>query len=521
MPNDFVLLDPRLEAAEKARIARDANLPRLQYWNYEPCQYHNEPQVQCQYELCGGELFQHQRVGIAYLYLIEKAVLADVPGAGKTITIAGLLALLKQRGELTDRAVLIVNTPSVRQWYQQLKRWIPGVNVTMVDGSLNQTKRVRVYASDWDVLLIGNHLAVNDREYLLRLEPGFIAIDDVDPLLNHNTTTHQSLVEIADGARRSVEMNATNVQVRLQQLHAALAPVGGYSILGSLIQFESRYVRKDSAGITVGYRNLKELKRKVAPYILRRNYADLTDVRMPIVMPPENVWLDLYPAQRDKYDELQAGVLRILKEEGEKVKRVQAFAKWTYGQQICAGLPALGESDGPGASVKLDWIERKLRDEFEDEKVMIFAKNPNLIRALHARLDRYSIGYATIWGQNQNAMQREDERKRFWQDPNCKVIVGTTAMERSLNLQVARIGIYVDQHPNPARMFQLLGRYRRPGGADRVFVFNLLSVNTQEQRILDLLQTRQALADYLNDESNELYEALSPLALMNLIGGVA
>jgi hypothetical protein len=49
-------------------------------------------------------------------------------------------------------------------------------------------------------------------------------------------------------------------------------------------------------------------------------------------------------------------------------------------------------------------------------------------------------------------------------------------------------------------------------------VHNLFTVGTQEEHYLDTLRTEQALADTVWGESNQLFEALSPMQLLNLIG---
>jgi len=73
---------------------------------------------------------------------------------------------------------------------------------------------------------------------------------------------------------------------------------------------------------------------------------------------------------------------------------------------------------------------------------------------------------------------------------------------------------------NPSRMAQLAGRIRRDGSAHKhVFVHNLLTVNTQEERYLPLLEREQALADHIWDENNELFAQLNPMTLMQLITG--
>jgi SNF2 family DNA or RNA helicase len=69
-------------------------------------------------------------------------------------------------------------------------------------------------------------------------------------------------------------------------------------------------------------------------------------------------------------------------------------------------------------------------------------------------------------------------------------------------------------------MEQLAGRIRRDGSKYKsVYVHNLLTVGTQEERYLPALQREQALIDHVWDSKSELFESLSPLQLLTMIGG--
>ena len=262
------------------------------------------------------------------------------------------------------------------------------------------------------------------------------------------------------------------------------------------------------------------MKQRIAPLVLRRLASDLNDVELPTII-PDDVYLDLYPYQRKKYDELRKGVLQILKEDGGvQIKRPDALAKIHYGAAICAGAAALGEEDRPGTSVKMDWILDALDGDLSEEKVVIFANLKNSVRALQYRFRDAKIGFVTVWGEERDKAARAAAQERFWSDPNCRVLIGTKAIEQSLNLQVARHLINMDMILNPSRMQQLAGRIRRDGSVfSHVFVHNLLTFNTQEAGYMRMLEREQALADFIWDENNQLFNALDPIALLQLIAG--
>jgi SNF2 family DNA or RNA helicase len=168
----------------------------------------------------------------------------------------------------------------------------------------------------------------------------------------------------------------------------------------------------------------------------------------------------------------------------------------------------------------MDWIIDKLTGDLGDEKVVLFINLKNSVRAMQYRLREEKIGFVTVWGEENDKRKRFEAQERFWRDPECRVLIGTKAIEQSLNLQVARHLINLDIILNPSRMQQLAGRIRRDGSQySHVFVHNLLTVNTQEARYMPMLEREQALADFIWDENNQLFNALDPIALLHLISG--
>lgn len=550
--------DAKREAmAWKVRNAADFRLPTLQAWNYDLCRVHRNGWEETVYDPdsgedvtrlvrtrpkpgcreCGVIFRQHQRIGVAWLYLKKKALLADTMGSGKTAHAAGLLALMAETGELgfgreaVGRAIIVVRSPAIPQWHTELTRMLPRLETVAAIGP--KRKRIDLYLQNWHVLLIGPEMLREDHEMLARYGLAALITDDIDSLRHPETTISTVLDRLGRRADRYIIMTGTPLQKKLPEMHAVLDGIGGNAVFGDLHHFVSRYVRYETAVSgrgqsqfrskqIVGYKNLGEFKDRVAPMVLRRTAADLVDVTLPTIN-PEEVYGDLYPAQRRKYVELQKGVLEIMRAEGKQVKHPTALARIAYGAQICAGLATLGEADVPGqSSWKLDWVMDKIGDggDLGDEKVVIFADLKNTVRAMQARMDAAGIGYVTIWGEESKREARHAAQERFWKDPDCRVLIGTRAIEQSLNLQVARHLINIDTIMNPSRMQQLAGRIRRDGSAfQHVFVYTLISADTQESRYRPIIEREQALADHVWDENNELFKALSAQELIELITG--
>lgn len=562
--------DRREDLAWRIHEATEWNLPTLTAWNYALCRVHqrgweeefrdedgevlqrmvyDRPKPGCR--KCGMHFRRHQRISVAWLYFKKKALLADTMGAGKTASAGGLIALLLETGELSlqrdrsnrfggmGRVIIVPRSPALHQWRTELLRMIPGLNILVAEGTKKQ--RTQLYLQPWQVLLIGPEMLRNDYEMLERFDLSLFLTDDIDQLRNPDTDTSYVLDRMGSrgtegmrpGTDRYVIMTGTPLQKRLPELHSVLDGIGGLERLGSRDAFIKRHVRYNTVTeynrqsgrderrqVVVGYRDLNLVKRQIAPLVLRRTAADLDDVELPTII-PDDVFLDLYPRQRVKYDELKRGVLRIIREEGTQVKRPNALAQIHYGAAICAGLAALGEEDGPGTSVKLDWIEHALTEGgLSDEKVVVFINLKNSVRALQYRFRERGVGFVTVWGDEPDKSKRAAAQERFWEDPRCRVLIGTKSIEQSLNLQISRHLVNMDMILNPARMEQLAGRIRRDGSAyQHVFVHNLLTVRTQEERYLPLLEREAALAAHIWDENSQLFNALSPMALLQLISG--
>lgn len=555
---DVRLMTPAQREIASARIktVHDLELPRLKYWNYDLCRQHrfgwpetywdadkqedrqrtvlDRPPPGC--KVCGIHFRRHQRLGISWLYFKGRALLADVVGSGKTTIGAGLIAAIRENHELdTGKKILVVCRPvALYQWQTQLQRMIPSIPMQMAVGT--KREREAKYVQDWEVMLTGYQMLLRDENVLLdNFQYNLVLVDDVDPLRNRDTATSYTLKQFGNRSERCVIMTGTPLQKRLGELYSILEPLGGHSVFGSETAFKTRYVRseritrmdprtgrKSTSEKIIGYKNVTEFVQKLAPFAYRRTAADLDDVHLPEIV-PNDVMLDLHPRQREKYEELKQGVLRILKSDGvEKVKQVEARGQLLYGAKICGGLATLGESDGLAASTKLDWIMDKLTfgGDLEDEKVVIFAIFKDTHRALQARLTAAGIGWEVIWGEERDKLVRHNSQERFWNDPRCRVLMGTQSIEQSLNLQVARHLINVDMILNPARMEQLAGRIRRDGSAFRhVFVHNLLTTNTQEARYIPLLEREQAIINRVWNEESELFDTLNPLELLTLITG--
>lgn len=565
----------RWRGAELARTSQDiAGWPSVSCWNDRPCDYHRSRPTPvgltsplaavtdytayacdrcgewgahlCRMcDRCGVILRRHQRVGAAWLYLAGRGLLADSVGLGKTAQAAMVLALCKESGELStaNRAVVVCKPAAVGQWAGELHRMIPSLHVIAASGTPSQ--RIAAYVTPWEVAVVSAPTLApaqgetvrrgGDIEYLENFTIGTVIYDDVDAMRKRTNRGAYAVRRLSQNATRVIGAHGTPLQKRLKELYCMLEPVGGTVVFGTERQFTHRFVdeqktfyqSRDRAGrqvtrtkmTQVGVKNEDELRRLLGPLVLRRRAGDVDDSSLPAIQ-SNVVWLDGSPEQRRRYAELKQGVLRRLAEGAETITHPQAVAHWIHGWQICSGLATL--DGGRDDSVKLDWVMDQVTGDLAEDKVVVFVNFKPNVQALSNRLESEGVGHVLMWGNETGARERDSRLTRFREDPACRVLVGTTTIEQSLNLQVARHLICVDTIPNPARMTQLAGRVRRSGSRyETVYLHQLLLRGTQEEGVLAQLHAEQASADLVWDETGDLFATETPLQIMQMIAGRA
>lgn len=541
----------RTAAAERVREMYDVQpWPDLDWFNTEPCPKHAPNRVSpvlCRH--CGFQLRRHQRIGAAWLYLGMPEMLSDTVGSGKTAQVLAMLAMCKQTGELNpgNRAVIVCRSAAVWDpWGQEIARLLPKVPAFVADGS--RSERLAGYAADWEIAVVSDRTfspargrkqeRPGDVAVLETYPVGMLFYDDIDPMRNPDTMTAQAISRLAKRCTRVNAAHATPLQKHVRELWSFLQPLGGEARLGSLQRVETRYVALNTrwvvaadprdrtgrtmvrtkvtteAGITTDPKLVREFRAALRPLVLRRTADQLDDVTVP-ERAYNPVFLDLNPRQRAAYRQLSAAAERRLAS-GAEVTRAQALGAFTRARQICSGLAAY--EDGPDDSVKLDWAMDRITGDLDGEKVVVFVYFKPNVAALSARLREEGLGHVLIWGAEAKPRERAARLIRFREDPKCRVLVGTTSIEASLNLQVARQLMALDTIPNPARMEQLAGRVRRQGSPHpTVYIHHLMTRGTVEEAFLPMLRREGEMSDVVWNEHESMFAGMSPRQVLRLI----
>lgn len=471
-----------------------------------------------------ANLFDYQKTGLMWLLVTPRALLADSTGLGKTLHALAYLQVLKSKGKVSPkrRAIIIVPAPSVYGTWKAdgFDKFLPSMNVAVGRGT--PAEREAIYADpSWEVLLTNYETIRIDSKKLAKIRFYTTVLDEAEVVSNVETQTAQAVTKITRRSTRVVAMTATPMKDGLLHLHGILYLMGLGKIFGNAEQFKRKHLNYIMARVfyngswgntkkLIGYKNTKEFKLKLNPYYLRRTYNDV-DVPVPS-MRSHVKWLDLNPAQKKVYQELKQKIASEVSDKSTELEVRNAILKL---RQVA--VTAANYDEEITSSSKFDWLVKMLKGDWAEEQAIVFLKYKSSIRALEKRLEAEGIRSITITGDVKQTT-REELRQQFWADPKLQVLIGTTAIERSLNLQCARVQVNLDIIKNPSRHTQFAGRVRRVGSKHkRVYVFFVLITGTVEEAAYKAAQENQAVSDHIFEEENDLFDRLSKKDLLRLI----
>jgi hypothetical protein len=334
------------------------------------------------------------------------------------------------------------------------------------------------------------------------LAPDVVVLDEAQRIKNWQTKTARRVKSLR--SPYAFVLTGTPVENRIDELYSIVQYLDP-ELVGPLFRFNREFYALDERGRPVDYRNLAELRRRVAPVMLRRRKADVESE-----LPGRTVktyFVPMAPEQEERYQDYQKPAARLIamaqrrpltKDEFDRLQMLLACMR-----MVC-DTPAILDP-ACRISPKLEELERILADLFEepDRKVIVFSeweRMLELVRELAAEM-----GVEAAWHTGSVPQQRRRaEIMRFKKDPACRLFLSTDSGSVGLNLQAASAVVNVDLPWNPARLEQRIARAWRKHQTRSVTVVNLVCENSIEHSILHIIGQKQALADGLLDGQGDI-----------------
>ncbi len=439
-------------------------------------------------------LLPYQCQGMLHLAFGERALLADEMGLGKTIQAIAACELLRRRRGIAR--VLVVCPASLKgEWEEQIARF-SGAATLLVAGP--RPKRLIDYARPDFFTVVNYEQVVIDAPDINRLvKPDVVILDEAQRIKNWPTKTARMVKTLRSPF--AFVLTGTPLENRIDEVYS-IAQYLDPELLGPLFRFNRDFYELDERGRPMGYRNLGELRRRLQPILLRRRKRDV-ETELP-GRTVTNYMVAMDAEQRLRYDEYQkqaAKLIHIAQRRPLLPREFERLQQLLACMRMLCDTPYILDRDCR-ISPKLEELERVLTDLLEepDRKVIIFSEWERMLELVRELAGEMGAEFAWHTG-SVPQVRRRAEIARFKQDPQCRLFLSTDSGSVGLNLQAASAVINLDLPWNPAKLEQRIARAWRKHQPRAVDVINLVTEDSIEHNMLQVLASKQALADGILD----------------------
>lgn len=448
------------------------------------------------------------------------ACLADDMGLGKTLqTIAYWLDGFEQ-GEIERPALLVCPTSVVGNWAHEISRFAPTMTFMKHQGPDRlKDEEFAKAAERTQVVLTSYALMQRDIETLNLVEWSSVVLDEAQNIKNPSTKQAQAARSIT--ADHRIALTGTPVENRLSELWSIFQFLNrGY--LGSQKAFRSnfsipieRYGEKEAA---------VALKKLTTPFILRRVKTDPNVIQDLPDKFENKVYCSLTPEQATLYEAtVREEMEEIETAEGDMQRRGNVLRMLTRLKQIC-NHPAhfLKENtasplvDRSGKLTRMVELLEEVRE--VDERALIFTQYAEMGHLLQPYLKEHFVDEVLFLHGGTPSTKREDMVRSFQSKNGPPLfLLSLKAGGTGLNLTHANHVFHFDRWYNPAVENQATDRAFRIGQTKNVQVHKFVCLGTLEERIDELIEHKQALADQIIGEGESWLSELSNTELHDLV----
>jgi len=464
----------------------------------------------------------YQQVGVQWLWTLRTlglgGCLADDMGLGKTLQVIALIALLDADEAAEDATDLVVVPASlIDNWRSELARFAPQLRVLVAhpsrlpSASLKALSASEVQAHDVVITTYGTTLRT---PWMRELGWRCVVLDEAQAIKNPGAKQTRSVKRLR--ARWRLALTGTPVENRLGDLWSIFDFLNP-GLLGSAADF-GRLTKALAKRRGDGYAPLRKL---VSPYILRRLK---TDKRVIADLPDKTEVVAhcyLTRAQAALYGQSVEELAAALEGAEGVARRGLVLAFLTRFKQIC-NHPSQWTGDGafdPAQSGKfLRLAELCEPIAARQDKALVFTQYRKMTEPLSRHLAGCFGRPGLVLHGGTPVAKRAELVRRFQEGDAPFMVLSLKAAGTGLNLTAANHVVHFDRWWNPAVENQATDRAFRIGQKRNVLVHKFVCEGTVEERIDELIASKQSLSDQVLAGGGEVkLTELSDEELLDLV----
>ena len=421
-------------------------------------------------------------------------ILADDMGLGKTMQALTHILAEKEKGNTLPN-LIIAPTSVVENWQREAAKFAPSLNVIILQGH-DRRKRF----SDLphcDIAMTSYALLHRDLEFFSSQPFHLLILDEAQHIKNPDAQVSHAVRQLQ--TRQRICLSGTPIENHLGELWSLfdfLMP----ELLGTAESFRETF--RNPIEKNGNQARADALAQKVGPLILRR-----TKDQVATELPPKTIiphLIELGDTEKDLYETVRSTmdkhVREALTQKGQQAQMVFLSALLKL-RQICCH-PALVHSnqnnlESPNTKVetaaKFDYLTDLLTTlKQENRKVLLFSQFTSMLDLIEQYLIEQKTNYLKLTGATKN---RHDLVDTFQQGNTDVFLISLKAGGTGLTLTAADTVIHYDPWWNPAAENQATDRAYRIGQDKPVFVHKLICRGTVEQRIQQMQEKKNTIAD--------------------------
>jgi superfamily II DNA or RNA helicase len=396
----------------------------------------------------------YQSFGARYAVVQRKVLLGDEMGLGKTIQ---ALTVMSHLASQDKKHFLVVAPPAV------IVNWLKEVHKhSTLDGhrvhGVDRERALRRWKQLGGVAVTSYGLLRNLP--LEGVEPSLLVVDEAHMVKNPGAQRSQAVQALVQASERALLMTGTPLDNKVDDFT---------NLVGYLQPDVVDNI--DAAAMVLGAQKFREA---VAPVYLRRSSSDVLQ-ELPELVESEE-WLDHSKVERAAYlDALVASDFHRMRH--------------------------LAITANPQHSSKLERLEELIHEAMSNHrKVLVYSFYRDVLEEVRRRLgDDLVIGVIS-------GSTPPDQRQRLVDEftDSQRPLVLVSQIEAGgvgLNLQAASVVILCEPQVKPSLENQAIKRAHRMGQAQAVQVHRLLTTDSVDERMLEILERKTALFDQLVEQS--------------------
>ena len=458
--------------------------------------------------------FQHQIEAFEYGLQYDRWLLGDEMGLGKSKQAIDIAVAKKlQRGY---KHCLIVCGVNGLKW-----NWLNEIGIHSDETGYILGQRKNKIGSNADKLKDARELEHNDHYFIITNveslrneqivevlsskcksgEIGMIVTDEVHKMKNPSSQQGKGFLKLQ--AQTMIAMTGTPLMNNPMDLYIILKWLGYEK--HAFYSFKQHYCVMGGYGgyEVIAYKNLDELQEQLNSIMLRRLQKDVLDL-------PEKIYIDEYVDMTGKQEQLYKEI------EAEITANIDQIA---MSNNPLAQLIRLRQATGYTGilsskvqeSAKLDRMEELVEEAVSTGKqVIVFSNWTQITDEVKRRLRKYNIGVIT--GETKDH-ERQMLVDRF-QNHEIQVMIGTIgAAGTGITMTAATVEIFLDEPWTMASRVQAEDRAYRIGQKNNLTIYFLLTKNTIDERIHEIVYKKGLMADAIVDGNSKV----SKKELLNML----